>query len=111
MSALTLQVAADLVAAHIGFVTGSIAREPALPFRPLAKLPEIFNGVNAQADAQVRRHNPARRSGLALCQNTPEISTGHPTHPQRTDAQPTAGGIPSPANPYQRAGVAGGDSQ
>lgn len=31
--------------------------------------------------------------------------------PQRTDAQPTAGGIPEPANPYQRAGVAGGDSQ
>ena len=53
MSALTLQVASDLIAAHIGFVTGSIAREPAMPFKPLATLPDDtqFNARSRPAES------------------------------------------------------------
>lgn len=63
MSALTLQVASDLIAAHIGFVTGSIDREPAMQFRPLAKLPDP-----QRTDAQPSRAaspNPATNTNTA----------------------------------------------
>lgn len=89
MSALTLQVASDLIAAHIGYVTGSIAREPAMPFKPLATLPDDgnFNGGGGSIADRSRE-----QTGPVAVASTHSQPTG--MSPRMT-ATPASGGLGS----------------
>lgn len=104
-----MKVSDYMVLQGIAYAT-DIGGRGSLPYRPLVSLPSVgeqfdkFFGVNAQADARARdlvggNAEPCSSQGAGNGRTVamPEISTGHPTHPQRKDAQPSRAASPNPA--------------
>ena len=86
-----------------------IGKRGSMPYRPLVSLPSVgeqfdkFFGVNAQADARCQERHRSNMGlnfvGVPMRSHKPEISTGHPTQPQRNPAQPSRAASPATFDP------------